>query len=108
DPYAVPEDTVDLWYVNRTWIQSGSFSGITSGVYDRWRFDFYNYADINRDGKVDFGDCAILAKNYGRTGIDCGANPNNLDDYSDIDRTGIVDFNDLRVFSVEWLYGCLP
>lgn len=99
-----PEDTFDVWYVDGNWVQSGSFTGITSGIYDRLKFEFYNYSDLSRDTKVNLKDYAIFANNVGRTDPNCGADPNNLDDYSDINRNGVVDYNDLDLFQNEWLW----
>jgi len=104
DANAIPEDTFDVWYVDGSAFQSGSFSGISSGIYDRLKFEFYNYSDLNRDKKVNFKDYAIFANNFSRTDPNCGADPNNLDDYSDIDRSGVIDFNDLSLFTDEWLW----
>lgn len=104
DSNAIPEDTVDVWYEDGNWVQSGSFSGITSGVYDRWKFEQYNHADLDRNRKVNFEDYAIFANNFGRTDPNCGADPNNLDDYSDINRNGVIDYNDLSLFSDNWLW----
>ena len=75
-------------------------------------YKFFNYADLNRDRKVDGKDFAIFAQNWGRNeesdpntfGANVGSEPNDFDAYSDIDRNGIVDFNDLSTFSGEWLW----
>lgn len=64
----------------------------------------YNHADLNRDGRGNFLDFAIFANNFGRTGIDKGSNPADVNDYADITGNGIVDNNDLREFSYEWLW----
>ena len=86
------------------WFKSGSFAPQTQGVYGQIVYDVKNYSDLNRDKKVNLRDYAIFAENYGRTGVDCGADPNNFDDYSDINRNGVVDYNDLDLFSDEWLW----
>jgi len=105
DPDAIPEDTVDIKYLDGTgWYQSGSFSGINNGDYDRWKFELFNNCDLNRDGKVNFPDYAIFAGKWGTTGIDKGSDPNALDDYADIDENGTVEVNDLADFCFEWLW----
>ena len=47
--------------------------------------------DINRDGKVDFTDLVILARNYGRAGATW--------DTGDLDGDGKVDFADLVILA---------
>jgi hypothetical protein len=88
-------------------------NGITQGdeffPSHKLNYYFFNYADLNRDGKVDFRDYAIWANNFGRNdpntlGDNVGSDVNDLDAYSDINRNGIVDFNDLSLFSGEWLW----
>ena len=46
--------------------------------------------DVNGDGKVDFGDLLILARNYGKPG---------MPDQGDVDGDGKIDFNDLVLLS---------
>ena len=108
NPNAPPEDTFDVKYVDGTWIQSGSFKGQFSGIYDRLKFESFDDCDLNRDQKVNFADYAIFARNWKRTGINKGENPNNLDDYADIDGDGDADMNDLDIFMGEWLYVADP
>jgi hypothetical protein len=91
-------------------------NGITQGdeffPSHKLNYYFFNYADLNRDRKVDGLDFAIFAQNWGRNeesdpntfGANVGSEPNDFDAYSDIDRNGIVDINDLSTFSGEWLW----
>jgi hypothetical protein len=86
--------------------------GSNVGVYDKRKVFFFNYADLNRDRRVDARDYAIWARNFGRSeesdpntlGSNVGKDPNDLAAYSDIDRNGRVDYNDLSLFSGEWLW----
>jgi hypothetical protein len=75
-----------------------------AGVYDDWMIRFYDYADLNRDGKVDLKDYAVWAMNYGRTDTMPRNNTNDLGAYADVNRDGVVDFKDLNDFSHEWLW----
>ena len=78
--------------------------GTTTGVYDTRTIFIFNHADINRDGKVNLADYAILSQNWGREGIDKGSDPNALGDYADISGNGSVGVEDLATFSQEWLW----
>ena len=108
NPNAIPEDTFDVWYMDgKGWFQSGSFS-ISSGDYDRWEFEQFNHADLNRDKKVNGLDYAIFSNEWKKSGARFGSNigsaPDDLGAYADIDRSGTVDFNDLDYFTIEWLW----
>jgi hypothetical protein len=63
----------------------------------------YNYADLNRDRKVNGLDYAIWANNFGRTNT-VPRDANDLGVFSDIDRDNVVDMNDLEYFTPEWLW----
>src|SRR3989338_6460428 len=76
-----------------------------------------NYAALDKNGRVDGKDFSYFARNWGRTGIVKGSNPNNLNDYADIapetyDGSGVltsygdgtVDYQDLGAFCEEWLW----
>ena len=112
-----PDNILDMWDVkyfnnyetpdpdDQDWIISGSFDAAEYGeVYDQTVFQVFNYADLNRDRKVNFLDFGILSSNWQRTGIDKGSDPMAIDDYADMDGTGIVDVNDLSMFVFEWLW----
>ena len=73
-------------------------------LYDRTVFQVFNYADLNRDKKVNLTDFGILSYNWLRTGIDKGSDPFALNDYADIDGDGVVGVNDLSSFVIEWLW----
>jgi hypothetical protein len=94
-------------------------NGITQGEFfpsHKLNYHFFNHADLNRDRKVNIEDFAILADNWGRTGIAKGSDPNNLNDYADIHDIydeggnlisygdGKVDYEDLGNFCAEWLW----
>jgi hypothetical protein len=105
-------NTSDGWFMAR----EGSIPH--PGIYAQLKITPYNQADLNRDGKVNFIDWAIFARNWQRTGIVKGSDPTNLDDYADIGPNidsnldgkfevygdGIVDMNDLNLFVNEWLW----
>lgn len=63
----------------------------------------FNYADLNRNRRVDFNDFAIWANNFGRTNT-VPRDANDLGDFADINRDNIVDMNDLEYFTPEWLW----
>lgn len=109
DPNVTPLATWDVKYKDgQGWFQHGYFSNPSSGTCDQIKFPVFNHADLNRDQKVNFSDYAILVRNFGRTGINKGSGPNNLDDYADIDGSTIVDTNDLGYFTDEWLWMADP
>ena len=84
--------------------QIQNIPGTQTGIYDKRKVMFFNHSDLNRDGRVDNQDYAILANNINRTGINVGSNPNAFDDYADINRDGTVDNKGLGLFSNEYLW----
>jgi hypothetical protein len=86
--------------------------GSNIGVYDKRKVFFFNYADLNRDRKVDGLDLEIFAENWGGNsatdpntfGSYVGSDPNDLGAYSDINRDGKVDMGDFSIFSGKWLW----
>jgi len=92
----------------------GTLQGSQTGVYNTGTLESFNYADLNRDGKVNGLDFAVYANEYGkdnndisdpnRFGIYVGADVNDLGAYADIDRSGNVDTSDLGYLAYEWLW----
>lgn len=89
---------------------------ISNGLSYQLLIKPYNYADLDRNRCVDFGDLEIFVRNWGRDeraepddpnntlGTYVGKDPNDLDAYTDINRDGVVDFKDFSLFSGEWFY----
>jgi hypothetical protein len=92
--------------------QMNDLQGTTTGVYDKRKIMFYNYADLNRTGNVDFQDFTIFASVFGKSNVtdpnrfggDTGKDPNDFSSYADMNRDGAIDNKDLCLFSSEWLF----
>jgi hypothetical protein len=102
-----------IFDTNEGIISLASLDGDTTiGVYNTGTLQFFNYADLNRDRKVNFADFAVFANQFekdnltdpNRFGSYVGSNVNDLGAYADINRSGIVDSNDIALFANEWLW----
>jgi hypothetical protein len=81
------------------------FDGLFYSAESAITVQFLNDADFSRDGRVNMNDWAILAANFGRTGVTAGSDPQALGDYADINRDGVIDIADVAVFCDAWMAG---
>lgn len=98
------EASYDVKGAANEWLNGGELTNYSEGIFDNWMVKFYNHADLDRDGDVDFGDYAIWADNYGRADTMPRDDVSDIGAYADIDRNGVVDLKDLSDFSSQWLW----
>jgi hypothetical protein len=61
------------------------------------RVDPTYFADINKDGIVDYKDLAVLAASYGKSVGEPGFNPE-----ADLNGDGLIDYKDLAILAFRY------
>jgi len=88
---------VDLLALSENWLRDDCNAGN----------DFCNAADIDRNGRTDLADYAVLAEQWLNSPLrsTCGDTEHPWPQ-SDLNRDCSVDFRDLRILAREWLNDC--
>ena len=98
------KEVFDVRNISGQYIRLADLVDQPEGVYDNWLVKFCNPADLNRNGKVDLVDFAILSGAWGRENTMPRSDASDLGAYADINKNGKVDLVDLMLMTGNWLW----